>query len=415
MPEDRGSSSGDGAASAPGALEGIRVTDFTWIVAGPSVSRYLAKCGADVIRVESSKRIDTLRVTPPFLGERSMNSSLSFNGQNAAKRSVALDLSTEAGREVALKLIARSDAVIENYTGGTLERMGLGYEVLWKVKPDIIVLSLGMFGQTGSWRAIPGYGMGLASLMGFAELNGWPGRPPLVPGAYTDQTVPPIAASVLLAALLHRKRTGQGQWIDFSQSATAALLLAAPLLEASANGNNWTRIGNRSRTAAPHGVYPTTEPDVWCAIAVDSEERWAALTRVMGHPAWAADERFASLAGRLGAQDDLDEFVAQWSGALLVDDLVRMLREAGVPVSPLCSPADIAEDPQLRHRGFFAKVQHPVMGEVIDSALGFKLSRNPVTFKPGPTMGEHTEPVLSEVIGMTDEEIAALVASGVTG
>ena len=387
MPEDRGSSSGDGAASAPGALEGIRVTDFTWIVAGPSVSRYLAKCGADVIRVESSKRIDTLRVTPPFLGERSVNSSLSFNGQNAAKRSVALDLSTEAGREVALKLIARSDAVIENYTGGTLERMGLGYEVLRKVKPDIIVLSLGMFGQTGSWRAIPGYGMGLASLMGFAELNGWPGRPPLVPGAYTDQTVPPIAASVLLAALLHRKRTGQGQWIDFSQSATAALLLAAPLLEASANGNNWTRIGNRSRTAAPHGVYPTAEPDVWCAIAVDSEERWAALTRVMGHPAWAADERFASLAGRLGAQDDLDEFVAQWSGALLVDDLVRMLRGAGVPVSPLCSPADIAEDPPAAASRLFREGPAPGHGRGHRLRTGIQALAESRDIQAGPDDG----------------------------
>ncbi len=401
-------------AWAAGPLAGIRVTDFSWVIAGPAVSRYLSKCGAEVIRIESSKRLDPLRITPPFLGERSLDTSLAFSSQNGGKKSVALDLSTDEGRELALKLVAESDVVIENYTGGTLERMGLSYERMRELKPDIVLLSLGMFGQTGSWRSTPGYGMGLASLMGFADLNGWPDRPPLVPGAYTDQTVPPIAATVLVAALLHRNRTGSGQWIDFSQSAAASLLLAAPLLEAAANGNDWSRIGNRSRSDAPHGVYPTTETDVWCAIAVEDESQWAALKAAMGQPSWADEDRFDRMDGRLAEQDDLDNLVAGWTAPLTVGEIVATLREAGVPAAPLQTAAEIAEDPQLRHRGFLTSADHPVMGEMLDCATGFRFSRSVANSDPSPMMGEHTGQVLSEVLGMPDEEIAALVHKGIT-
>ena len=401
-------------ARAAGPLAGIRVTDFSWVIAGPAVSRYLSKCGAEVIRIESSKRPDPLRITPPFLGERSLDTSMGFSSQNGGKKSVTLDLSTDEGRELALKLIAESDAVVENYTGGTLERMGLGYERMREVKPDIVLLSLGMFGQRGSWRATPGYGMGLASLMGFADLNGWPDRPPLVPGAYTDQTVPPLATTVLVSALLHRDRTGSGQWIDFSQCAAASLYLAAPLLEAAANGKDWSRIGNRSRSAAPHGVYPTAETDVWCAIAVEEESQWAALKEAMGQPSWAGEDRFDRVDGRLAEQDDLDELVSGWTATLTVGEIVATLRAAGVPAAPLQTAAELVEDPQLRHRGFLTMVDHPVMGEVLDYATGFRFSRSLTNSNPSPRMGEHTREVLSEVLGVPDEEIASLAAKGIT-
>ncbi|MBI2328216.1 MAG: CoA transferase [Chloroflexi bacterium] len=290
-------------------LEGIRVVDFAWIAAAPIAVRMLADYGAQVIKIEGGKRYDVVRLVVPFKDDVfGLNRGGNYNTYSAGKLDIALNLAHPKGVEVAKKFIAQADVVVESFAGGVLKKMGLGYEALKKVKPDIIMLSACMQGQTGPNASHPGLGSHLTPLAGLTHITGWPDRPPQNLGIYTDFVVPHFNALAILAALEYRRRTGKGQYLDVSQYEASVHLMTPLILDYLVNQRVAMRMGNRSADAAPHGVYRCRGEDRWCAIAVFSDEEWRSFSRVIGNPAWAKGSKFNSLwsgwsrRGRLTAQ-----------------------------------------------------------------------------------------------------------------
>jgi benzylsuccinate CoA-transferase BbsF subunit len=304
--------------------------------------------------------------------------------------------------------------VCESFTPGVLEKLGLAYETLRQVKPELIMLSTCLMGQTGPLAGFAGYGNLAAALTGFYELTGWPDRPPAGPfGAYTDYIAPRYNAAALLAALEHRRRTGEGQHIDLSQAEAALHFLAPAILDYTVNGATPTRDGNRDRELAPHGVYPCAGDDRWLALAARDDRDWRALCEVMGEPALADDARYATASARLARRDELDARIAAFTAPLALEELERRLHAAGVPASGVYNSPEAARDPQLAHRGHFVPVPHPTQGEAVVEAPRFRLSRTPAhVASPAPTFGDSTQWVLETVLGYDDDRIAQLAISG---
>jgi crotonobetainyl-CoA:carnitine CoA-transferase CaiB-like acyl-CoA transferase len=396
-------------------LEGVRVLDFTWVMVGPMGVRYLADYGATVVHVESGTRVDTARTIQPFKnGQPAPESSGLYNNVNAGKLGITLNLARPEARQVALRLAAWADIVTESYSPKAMRAWGLDYEAIRAVNPSVIMLSTCLNGQTGPWAPLAGFGTMGAALAGFGMLAGWPDRDPAGPfGAYTDYVAPKFIAAALLAALDHRQRTGQGQYIDLSQAEASIHFLGPAVLDYTVNGRVQTRAGNLSHEHAPHGVYPAAGEDRWVAIAIANDAQWHALCAAIGHPEWQTDPRFATLAARVANREALDTALAGWTGTHSVDDIEQTLQAAGVPVHRASSSADALADPQLQFRGHFVTVDHPVVGTVPLEASRLRLSRTPA--RPptaGPTFGQHNDLVLRDILGMSEEEIAELVASG---
>lgn len=407
------------AAPAPAGgrpLEGLKVLDLMWALAGPLATRALADHGATVIRIESSRRVDVCRTLVPYLrGEVGTESAAVFHTANVGKRMLTLDPVHPEGRKVVLDLVRWADVVCESFTPKTMKKLGLDYATLRQHKPDLIMLSTCLMGQTGPLANFAGYGNLAAALTGFAELAGWPDRPPAGPfGAYTDYIAPRFNAVAILAALEHRRRTGEGQLIDLSQAEAALHFLAPAVLDYSVNGVVATRQGNRDRELAPHGVYPCAGQDRWIAIAARDDRDWRALCEALGAPQLGAEQRFASAAARLAHQDELDAELARLTAPLEMQELERRLRAAGVPASGVYNSPETASDPQLAHRGYFVRVPHPTQGEAVVEAPRFRLSRTPACVEgPAPTFGDSTQWVLESVLGYDDERIAELAIAGV--
>ena len=296
-------------------LAGMRVVDFSWAVAGPVTTKLLALFGAEVIKIESRVRIDGGRLGTPFLeGKPGINKSGYFANHNTSKRSIRLDLSKPEAKEIAKRLAAVADVVAESFSAGVIERQGLGYEELCKVKADLVMISLTMQGQTGPFASHVGFGRTLAGLAGFDHLTGWPASNPAGPNQpYTDLVVPWFAASAVVSALRRRDRTGQGQYLDLSQLEAALHFLAPSLLDYTANGNVQERAGNRVPGAAPHGVFPCAGDDRWVAVAVNCDAEWRSLCAAMGQESLADDPRFATLLARKEHEDALEAIVAAWT------------------------------------------------------------------------------------------------------
>jgi crotonobetainyl-CoA:carnitine CoA-transferase CaiB-like acyl-CoA transferase len=406
------------SAPAPGPslpLAGLKVAEFMWVVAGPWGTRYLADYGATVVKIESTSRVDTIRTIGPFKDHiPGPERSGAHATVNAGKKGITLNLMNPKGHEIALKLAAWADVVTESFTPGAMNKMGLGYEDLRKVNPGIIMLSSCLQGQGGPHVNLAGFGtMGL-HMAGFGEIVGWPDRGPAgAAGAYTDYVAPKFTAAAILAALDHRNRTGEGQYIDLSQAEASAHFLAPALLNYTVNGEIEKRVGNASRAFAPHGVYPVKGTDRWAAIVAETEEQWQALCRVAGRPGWASDSRFATLESRLSNREALDAEIAAWTAGLEVDDLERMLQAEGVPVYRVSGSPDTLADPQLQARGHFITTGHPEFGPVVIEASRMKFSATPAIHpSPGPMFGQHTDEVLRDILGLDDEEVIALVESG---
>ena len=402
-----------GAARRP--LEGVKVLDFMWAVAGPLATRALADHGATVIRIESSRRLDVCRTILPFLrGEVAAENAALFHSTNVGKRMLTLDPSKPEGREAVLDLVRWADVVCESFTPGVLKKFGLDYETLRQVKPDLIMLSTCLMGQTGPLAGFAGYGNLAAAMTGFYELTGWPDRPPAGPfGAYTDYIAPRYNASAILAALEHRRLTGAGQHVDLAQAEAALHFLAPAILDYTVNGVLATRAGNRDRELAPHGVYPCAGDDRWVALAARDDRDWRALCEALGAPALGADERFATAAARLARHEQLDELVAGLTAPLEMEEVERRLHGAGVPASGVYNSPEAARDPQLAHRGHFVAVPHPTQGQAVVEGPRFRLSRTPAQLAgPAPSFGDSTQWVLESVLGYDDERIAALAIAG---
>jgi benzylsuccinate CoA-transferase BbsF subunit len=398
---------------------GTTVLEFGGGAAGPVATRYLADHGATVIRVESRQRPDFLRVlrlTPNSPG--GLDGAHHFAVLNANKLSVALNLSRPEGVAVARRLALWADVVAENFAPGAMAKWGLDYASLVRERSDLLMISTCLNGQTGPERHYPGFGGQGSALAGFNHLTGWPDREPVGPfGTITDSLSPRFAALLLASAMLHRGRTGEGQHIDLSQVEGGIVCLSESIVSYTANGDILTRAGNRSRHAAPHGVFRCADRDGkerWVAIAIHDDDDWRRLVRAIGEPAWANDPALATTAGRLARADDVEHALEEWTRTRKADAIATELQAAGVDAAPVEDFGDLHEDAQLAHRQHFPEVEHAVLGRhpVETHAMRFS-AMAPKIRLPAPRLGEHTEHVLTSLLGMDRAEYGRLRDAGV--
>jgi crotonobetainyl-CoA:carnitine CoA-transferase CaiB-like acyl-CoA transferase len=394
---------------------GLKVVDFTWLMAGPVATKYLADHGATVVRVETASPPCRLRAAGPYKdGVPGANRSQFFGDFNTSKLSLSLNIKNPQGLAVVRRLIAWADVCVENFAAGTADGLGIGYGAASGINPSIIYASSCLMGQTGPAAAFAGYGYHAAAIAGFYEITGWPDLPPAGPwSAYTDVVSPRFFAAAIMAALDRRRRTGEGEHIDLSQLEAALIFLAPQLIDYQSSGHVVTRAGNVSETAAPHAAYPCAGEDQWCAMAIESDEQWAALRSAIGDPEWAGDARFAKAEGRIGGRDEIDVRLSEWTRERAPYEVLAILQEAGVPAGVAQRSSDLLNDPQLAHRRFHRYMEHPEMGNVPYSGHEFRIRGydNGPLF-PAPCLGQHSEQVMRDILGMSEEEMTEVLAAG---
>jgi crotonobetainyl-CoA:carnitine CoA-transferase CaiB-like acyl-CoA transferase len=397
-------------------LADVKILDFTWVMAGPAATRVLADYGATVVRIESTRRLDTGRTIGPFHdGQPGVEHSGFFQNVNAGKLGLTLDLSQVAGRAVAIDLVRWDDVVIESFSPKAMRAWGLDYAALQQVKPDTIMVSTCLMGQSGPLAQFAGFGNLAAGISGFFSLTGWPDRPPAGPfSAYTDYVAPRFTVAAILAALDYRRRTGQGQYIDQSQAESALHFLTPALLDYTVNGRSQERVGNRDAHLAPHGVYPAAGQDRWLAIAVHNDAQWQALCEVMQRPELGHDPRFATPAVRLVHHDTLDTILATWTQEHDAHAAEAALQGRGVPASAVQNSQELYSDPQLVHRRHFVQLPHPLHGTTTIEGSRCRLSRTAARVeRAAPTLGHDNQYVLGTILGYSSEHISALTAAGI--
>ncbi len=389
-------------------LEGVKIADFSRVIVGPLSTKTLCDWGATVVKIEGRSRLGHYRTTGP-----EPDLSAHFTSWNTGKLSIAINLANDKGIQLAKRIVAWSDVVVESFAGGSMQRMGLGYEALRQVRPDIIMLSSCMQGQTGPFASHPGWGFQLSALSGFCHITGWPDRPPPELGVYTDFVAPHFNVTTILAALLYRRRTGRGLYIDMSQFENALHFMSPVLLDYSVNRRVAGKVGNRCSCAAPHGAYRCKGEDRWCAIAVRDDEQWQSFCHATGNQALMTDQRFATMLARKRNEDELDRLVTDWTAARTAEEVMELLQAAAVPAGVLVTGEDMLEkDPQIKHRGTFREVDHPRMGKHHPPGSPFLMSTATDEVGRAPLLGEHNEYVLKQILGLSDDEIANLVISG---
>ena len=403
-------------------LDGVRVADFSWFGVGPIAARTLADFGADVIRVESEARVDGLRHGEPIKpGKTGHNVCAYFNNFNADKRSFLLNMSVEGSRDVAYRLIERSDIFISNLTPRMFERWGLTYEALCQVKPDIIAAYQPMLGLWGPYRDFAGFGAVLTPITGISHLSGDPDRAPVGVGTnFPDYVVNPGHSVVaILAALRHRRRTGRGQRIELAQIESVSATMGPALLDYTANGVTQMRKGNQSSWMCPHGIYRCADDpsgrERWIAIAVGEDAQWESLCAVAEGSAFATDDRFATLLGRRRHEDELNSMLSDWTAAFDAASLAINLQSVGVAASLVHDGEDMCEhDEHLAQRGFYEYLDHPETDISLYDGPIVNLHGTPgYLASPAPLFGEHTYEVATEVLEYSPDEVAELTASGV--
>ena len=399
-------------------LEGLKVLDFMWVLAGPGVSRTLADYGATVIRIESTQRPDPTRTVGPFQDNQSgLENSALWGNNNAGKYSISLDLKKPKAREIVFDLVKWADVVCEAFSPKAMRAWGFDYESIRKIKPHIVMFSTCLMGQTGPLSSFIGFGNLAAAIAGFYNVVGWPDRAPSGPfSAYTDYVSPRFGTVALMAALIHRRLTGEGQYIDLAQAESTLHFLTPALLDCVINGRVWGPVANYDPHHAPHGVYPAAGNDRWVAIACQTDEQWQGLCQAMRQPALAADARFNSFENRLKHREELDRLIAQWTSTFEAHETERTLQAVGVPASALQHAADLYNDAQLHARGHFVQVPHPTLEKTWVENSRFKLSRTAAEVRrAAPTLGQHNQFVLETILGYGEEQINELVIEGVLG
>jgi len=396
-------------------FEGVKIVDFSWILAGPMVSTYLGAYGATVVRIESNTIVDGLRTSAPNKdGVPGVDRSGFYGYINPNKYSITLDLGNPKGRELAKRLVLWSDIVNENFVPGTMEKWGLGYDELTKIKPDIIMVRSSIAGQTGPWAKRRGLGILAASQAGFSSITGWPdGKPCTSYIGYTDFISPRFCITALIAALSHRRKTGKGTCIDVSQFEPALHFLAPVALDYSVNQRVAKPHGNSSTYMAPHGIYRCKGDDRWCAISIWSGDQWRAFCDAAEHPEWSVDPRFSTLLSRNKNETELNRLVEEWTRERSPEQIMETLQARGVPVGVVKNIKDLTEDPQLKSRGHIWWLDHPVMGAIPHMSSTVVLSKTPAQPKsPSPCLGEHTAYVCREFLGISDDEFINLMEEG---
>jgi benzylsuccinate CoA-transferase BbsF subunit len=399
-------------------LEDVKILDFMWVMARPAGSRMLADYGAVIVRVESPTRIDTARTLAPYHNNQiGPDASGLFSNCNAGKFGITLDIGNPRSREVIFDLVRWADVVTESFSPKAMRAWGLDYPAIRKIKPDIIMLSTCLMGQTGPLASFAGFGNLAAAISGFFNITGWPDRSPAGPfGAYTDYVSPRFTAIAILAALEYRRRTGKGQYIDQSQAEASLHFLTPALLDYSANGRTQFRVGNSDPDFAPHGIYPSKGEDRWVAIVCKTDDDFRALCEVMKRPELARDARFKTAAQRRENASALDEIIAGWSREFEPRDVERMLQARSIPAHAVQNSAEYYVDPQVAHRGHFVELPHPTYGKTTVEGPRAKLSRTPAQARrAAPTLGQDNQHVLEKILGYDEDRIAEIVASGVLG
>jgi crotonobetainyl-CoA:carnitine CoA-transferase CaiB-like acyl-CoA transferase len=401
------------------ALEGLRVLDFAWAVAGPVVGRALADFGATVLRVESSQRIETARMMGPFPGGKlDPQKSGLFENCNAGKLGLTLNLTREEARDIVRELVRDwADVVIESFAPGQMQSWGLDYEHLSQIKPELIMVSSSLMGQTGPWSGFAGFGNVGAAISGYQAIVGWPDAPPVGPfGPYTDFTAPRFSLVSLLAALDHRRRTGQGCWLDVAQAESGIQFQAPYIARCAATGQSVTPQGNRDESMAPHGVFCCTSltpnEEGWVAIAVRDDSEWQRFAALLGSE--AGDPVFATLAGRKGQEEQVERLVCEWTATQTPLQVEAALQAIGVAAHNVASSHDMVADPQLQARRHFITLAHELMGETTIENARYQLSETPAQpLRAAPHFGRDNEQVLGEFLGYSSEKIHALAQAGI--
>jgi benzylsuccinate CoA-transferase BbsF subunit len=397
-------------------LAGIKVLDFSWALVGALTTKQLGDFGADIVKVESKGRMCLTRLDAQVAVSKPSNPNDKpwFAHLNTSKRGITLDLKNPRSREVVDRLIDWADIVVENFSPGTMQKLGLDYEALRKRKPSIIMLSGSVYGQTGplaqEW-GIDGTG---AALSGRMFMTGWPDREPVIPSVpYGDALLPLLMATAAVAALDYRNRTGEGTHIDASMFEVQTQQML-PALVAEQLGTVIGRTGNRVETAAPHGVFPCIGEDRWIAIVCETDREWQLLCQVMKRSELATDERFVTLAARKRNEDELEIAVAAWTRNFDAYDLMRVLQEAGIAAGVVQNAGDLLErDPQLSTRGFLSDQSHPELGVFGHQTPPYKLSETPGQVRRAPLLGEHTREVCLNELNFTEAQFDAMSAAGV--
>jgi crotonobetainyl-CoA:carnitine CoA-transferase CaiB-like acyl-CoA transferase len=398
-----------GAAVSDGPLSGVRIIDFGWVLAGPYATMLLSYLGAEVIKVESRRRVDEQRVAHRAGLSEEVDASSNFFEVNLGKESVSINIASPQGAELARALVATADIAIENMRPGVMDRLGLGYRDLVKVKPDLIMLSISGWGTAGPMRDYSAYAPCFSSYSGMGHLTGYADGEPNTGTSSNDARAGTTAAFAIMMALMIREHTGQGQYIDLAASFALNSLVGDSVLAYEMTGASPARNGNRDAVMAPHGVYRCSGEDRWISIAVADDEEWVRLRKAMGDPSWASAEEFANAEGRWQNQDLLDRQVEQWTSGCQVADLVELLQGYRVAAIPSMDARDLFTSPHLLERGAITEVDHPVLGRRQAISPPWLLSQTPARIrKTAPLLGEHNDHVLQGILRLTDAEITAL-------
>ncbi len=418
-------------------LEGIKVADFSWFGAGPICAENLGRYGATVVRVESEAHLDGLRSVAPFamqpcpacegkcckeclnagrVTKTGYNVSGYFNNYNANKYGVTINLSTEMGKEIARKLIAWCDVFITNQTNRMVDRWAFGFDELKKINPNIIAAYQPMQGFDGPHKDFFGFGAVLNAITGYNHLSGFPNRPPMGIGTnYPDYVINPGHTLIaILAALRHRKKTGEGQCVELAQIESVVSTLGPVVMDYNANGNNQIRKGNRLSYASPHGAFRCADiewekqpMDRWVAFGIFNDDQWRALVEAMDSPAWASDAKFATFDARKQNEDDLEANITDWTRDKAPHDAMALLQSKGIPAGVVQNARDVHEDEHIKARDYLEYLDHPETGVMAYDGSPFKMSKTPGKLTtPAPTIGQHNEYVCKDLLNMTDDEIA---------
>ena len=396
-------------------LEGVRIADFGQIIAVPYTAQMLAWLGAEVILIETQERLTT-RIWPPFAeNEPGVNRSGGFNMVNSSKLSCTLNLRDPEGVALAKQIISVSDVVVENYSSGTMERMGLGYEDVKSLRPDVIYLSLGAFGRTGPMKDLVGFHSVINLFSGLASVTGHKGsHPRIMGGLFPDAFSGCYCILSLLEAIYHRTNTGEGQHIEVAMTEALGTLMPEAVMEYTLDGTEPERVGNRHKDKAPHNVFRCQGEENWVAISVEGNAQFQALAQVAGNPGWASDKRFNSSETRLLHQDDLEHLIQEWTSGLEVQEVVERLQGAGVPSGPVLDSAQVLADPHMVERGFVQSPNHSEAGPRPLGAFSWSVDGSqPGVARGAPLLGEHNQKVLQELLQVSDDEYARLMDSGV--
>jgi benzylsuccinate CoA-transferase BbsF subunit len=395
-------------------LEGIKVADFSWVAAGPQIGRELAANGATVVRIESHRRPDVIRMSTPFKeGRPGWNRSGFYASVNTNKYGISVDLSTPKGKQVAQRLTKWADVILESLQPGAMAKLGLAHEICLQMNPSLVYCSTAMLGQWGPHCSFVGTGFHTNAMAGLCECTGWPDAGPTMLGTqYSDYVAPWYAVIAIVGALARRRETGKGMYIEQSQLEAGLTMMSLHLLDYVANGHVVTRMGNRNRYMSPHGVYPCKEGR-WVAIAVANEDQWHRFCQVLRDISWTREPRFQTVMARKQNEDELDRLIGEWTKDFTAEELMTMLQDAGVPAGGVQRGQELLQDPQLKHRQHYQVLNHPDIGPHSYNAPAYRLSKTPWKLaRPAPCLGEHNMLVLKDMLGFSEDDVADMMAEG---